>query len=159
MSESDIELNHLVAEQLFGWKWISWVSRPTRSHPNYPVECRCRRFFSPELLADGTQWKEYLANHDSQEADGEEPLDYSYCSANGPEMVPDYFGRDDILVLQHVRADWPRKRVEAFTGALAMMWGERGKPAHTSWMAWALYEPGDYSRAALIVLGNDTNED
>jgi hypothetical protein len=144
------EQNHQVAEALFGWKWMSWFGIPTHGTPGYPAKCRVREFMSPKVMAS-KRWLEHFAAFDGAEATGDEALAYSYCSSQGGECVPSYFGSEDYLVLDHVRSTWDRERLKAFTVALAGMWGERGGDER-AWLAWGLYELGDYSRAALAVV-------
>lgn len=145
------ELDRQVAEKVFGWKWLSWIGIPVHSAPNYPVQCRIRSFVSPETRAN-SDWIWFWEGRDVRAATGNEPLAYRYCSSQPGELPPCYHGCDDIKVLEEVRTKWTRKRVDLFLVELARIWGERGKPYSTAWMAWALYERGDYSRAALTVL-------
>jgi hypothetical protein len=145
------EQNHQVAEALFGWKWMSWFGIPIHGTPAYPAKCRVREFMSPKTMSS-KRWQSFFAQHDGVEATGDEALAYSYCSSQGGERVPSYFGSEDYLVLQHVRANWPREMLEQFTSILAETWGKRGKAAGQAWLAWGLYELGDYSRAALAVV-------
>lgn len=77
------------AVKFLGWKWMSFMTIPIASHPEYGTgkNIRCRRLFSPgELKSKG--WQEVFAAKDGREATGEEPLAYAYCSSNGPAMVP-----------------------------------------------------------------------
>ena len=86
------ELDHAIAEEFFGWKWMSSLGKPTKGHPDYYGDnIRVRRFHPPESLTS-KDWKAYWAKHDGREADGTEPLDYCYCSSAGQASVPHYSG-------------------------------------------------------------------
>lgn len=81
------DLTEAVLTQLLGWKWMSYVGTPVKGTPGYPAKQRVRQLFSPAMLkADG--WKEYLQQTEGREADMTEPLDYCYCSSNGPAIPP-----------------------------------------------------------------------
>ena len=90
------DLDHAVAEELFGWKWMAFKGIPIRDAPGYPEKCRVRRFISPESLKN-KRWKEYFAETNGAPATGEEPLSYCYCSSRGPEMVPHFSGHADAV--------------------------------------------------------------
>ena len=145
------DLSEEVARQLFGWKWMSWVDTPVKEAPGYPAKCRIRQFVSPRTIAD-RRWISFWAERELRDATGDEPLSYRYCSSMGPERCPHYGGADDILVLEEVRSKWSPERVALFLEALRVTWIDRGRADDTSWMEWGLYEPGDYSRAAIEVI-------
>jgi len=84
-------LDRAIAEELFGWKWWSWVGIPIRGTPGYPTKTRVRQFVSPEQLAD-KRWEKFLEASEGAPATGDEPLDYSYCSSQGGEWVPHFSG-------------------------------------------------------------------
>lgn len=95
------QLDHAIAERLFGWRWIAFRGMPTNDHPLYddPVcrggpGIRVRRFMSPEALKS-EQWQQYWAEHEGAPATGDEPLAYCYCSSCGPAMVPHFSGHED----------------------------------------------------------------
>lgn len=85
------ELDRMVAEEFFGWRWMAFIGTPTRSHPDYPKPVRVRQFMSPEGLAS-ERWLEYWRKHDGAPAYGNEPLSYRYCSSMGPAQVPHFSG-------------------------------------------------------------------
>lgn len=91
------DVDYAIAEEFFGWKWLSFLGTPMRDHPDYVTSrngnehIRVRQFFSPEALKS-KRWKEYFVAHDAKPATGEEPLSYAYCSSAGPAMVPHYSG-------------------------------------------------------------------
>ncbi len=148
MADADA-IHYQVASEIFGWKWMSWDGTPVRGTPNYPMQCRVRAFTSPETMKDA-HWLARMSGKALQEANGSEPLSYAHCSSMGPEWVPHFDGAEDYLVLQYVRKKWSRAKLELFSSALAGIWGGRGESQGKSWMAWVLYELGDYSRAAII---------
>lgn len=147
----DQNLDEQVAVNMFGWKWMSWMGTPTHSTPGYPKACRVRQLFSPKLFT-GDLWVEFWKSREGRDATGDEALSYRYSSSRGPERVPRFGGSEDILVLEEVRTNWPTKRVDLFREVLEQIWLSRWENNHTPWTKWVLYEPGDYSRAALNVL-------
>ncbi len=86
---ANTDLDHAVAEQFFGWKWMAYYGRPTHDNAGYPRECMVREFLSP-AATNSEGWVRYLAENQGREADGSEPLAYCYSSANGPARVPAY---------------------------------------------------------------------
>lgn len=60
--------------------------------------------------------------------------------------------RDDYEVLKHVREKWDENQQRAFQRCLLETMSKRGWCSITTGYAW-LYEPGDYSRAALLAIG------
>ena len=93
--------NEIIAEKLFGWKWIAFIDIPTRDTDGYPKECYVRQFFSKKTLSDET-WQGLFLENKARDAKGTEPLSYRYCSSVGPECVPDFLGdvNADRLVLE-----------------------------------------------------------
>jgi hypothetical protein len=87
MDAENLELR--IAESLFGWRWLSYVGRPIRSTPDYPREQRVRRFFPPEAVLHKS-WLKWFVENPTEPATGNEPLDYCYCSSNGPHMPTDF---------------------------------------------------------------------
>lgn len=104
------KLNQLIAVEVFGWRWISFVGVPVRGSPGYPKKCRIRRFVSPELLVSERWMKHFERVGGYSDAVGDEPLDYSYCSSQGPELCPDFVGHFFACneVMQH--PNWPKVR-------------------------------------------------
>ncbi len=151
MSQTDSDLDEQVARLVFRWKWMSWLGMPAKGTPGYPTECRIQAFVSPETLA-APRWLAFLADRELQVASGDEPLHYWYCSSRGPEYPPPYSQSADILVLEEVRNNWPHERGRLFGEALERMWLDRWENTCTPLRGWALYELGDYSRAAIEVL-------
>lgn len=144
-----IEFNHIVASRLFGWRWISYIGIPMRGSPGYPSKQRVRQFLSPESLAR-PEWQSLLRDHEqgdpngARDADGTEPLSYSYCSSQGPTRVPDFGGREDDMSLKWARKRWRKQSDE---------W----ELFHALCPHACDYQPGDYSRAVLAVLdGKDS---
>jgi hypothetical protein len=132
-----------LAEQLFGWKWISWHGIPVRGTPRYPTKCRVRQLLSPEKAADPA-WRDCLGHRadEKREAVGTEALAYAYGSNTGiaADNVPHYTttASDDYYVLEQARAIWKASGQWAdFVGHLPLI-------EH--------YLPGDYSRAAILVI-------
>ena len=125
---------------LFGWKWMSWIGRPTRDHPDYPIDnIRVRQFMSAEQLKMPS-WKKWLADPkiEAREAIGDEPLTYTYCSSGCSAVpIPNFLGSADYAVLQQVKKRWKGKRWKRFESLLPSA---------------ANYKLGDYSKAAIIVL-------
>lgn len=110
-------MDEAVAEELFGWKWLAFTCRPTRSHPEYPKEMRVRRFYPP-VESLGKQWAAYFKEHPHEPATGDEPLSYCYCSSNGPHMVPHFSGHEDAI-LQMEKELHRRKLWDDYQGFLA----------------------------------------
>jgi hypothetical protein len=106
-------LDYAVAEELFGWRWMTCKGIPVRGTPDYPKECRVRRFYPPETLAN-KQWQEYFAEQGGIEpSTGKEPLDYSYCSSQGPACVPHFSGDHNAIAqmereLRKQKVQWGR---------------------------------------------------
>jgi hypothetical protein len=71
------ELDERVAIELFGWKWLAYLSVPARGTPGYPKKCRVRSLSSPEKVAD-ERWQRYWAREgvDVADATGDEPHEY-----------------------------------------------------------------------------------
>lgn len=84
-------LDHAIAEEFFGWRWMAHRGIPIRGTEGYPRKRMVRRFHSPDTITSG-RWKEYWKRTEGRLADGTEPLDYSYCSSAGPEIVPHFSG-------------------------------------------------------------------
>lgn len=82
-------LDEELAIRLLGWKWISFVGIPVRETPSYPKKTRVRQLFSKSQL-EGKDWEEFARKYEAKEATGEEPLAYSYCSSQGPAMLPKF---------------------------------------------------------------------
>jgi hypothetical protein len=78
--------NHGMTEEicakLLGWKWLSYIGAPTRNIACYPRKCRVRQFFSPKQLKS-KRWNDYLKQNEVQDATGDEPLAFCYCSEGG----------------------------------------------------------------------------
>ena len=91
-------LDEAIAEEFFGWVWMSYIGRPVRGHPDYHKEIRVRQFLPPVSLVDA-RWIEFLAEHSGRNAlaDGSEPLAYCYCSSAGPAFVPHFSGHDSAI--------------------------------------------------------------
>jgi hypothetical protein len=85
------ELDHAIAEEFFGWKWMASMCIPVRSASGYPKERMVQQFMSPQSLSS-PQWQGHWEKNQGREADGTEDLAYCYCSSCGPEMVPHYSG-------------------------------------------------------------------
>lgn len=97
------DLDYYVAEVFFGWRWMSFHSRPVRSHPDYPKEMRVRRFYPPDdQLAESEsgkkRWAAYFKEEPHETATGDEPLCYCYESSSGPHCVPHFSGHADACV-------------------------------------------------------------
>lgn len=80
-------IDEVILTQVLGWKWVSYIDIPVRGTEGYPSACRVRRLLSPKELKDPT-WIQHLIKKDGRDADGTEPLDYSYCSSAGPARPP-----------------------------------------------------------------------
>ena len=89
-------LDEAIAEEFFGWVWVSFLGRPVRSHSDYPKEMRVRQFVKPESRVDD-RWKKFLSEMEGDLADGSEPLAYCYCSSAGPAWVPHFSGHDSAI--------------------------------------------------------------
>lgn len=87
-------LAEVVAEELLGYRWMSYIDTPVKETEGYPSECRVRSFFSPRQLKD-KRWLEYWSGRQLKEATGDEPLQYGYCSMRGPTCIPPDVSGDD----------------------------------------------------------------
>ena len=86
--------NQVWAIETLGYKWMSFDGIPTRGTEGYPQRQRVRQLMSPEQLAS-PRWQEFLQQNNGREADGDEPLSYSYCSSGcDVAIVPDLCGDD-----------------------------------------------------------------
>lgn len=116
---TNTKLDYAVAEDLFGWEWLAYRSRPTRNHPDYYTEnatnVLVRRFFPPLRSLDSI-WAVWRENKQPVPAKGDEPLAYCYESSAGPHPVPQYssdFGSG--LVLKEIKR---RRIVRRFAAEL-----------------------------------------
>lgn len=52
LREIEHDINEELAVRFLGWKWVAFMSRPTKSHPEYHSgkEIMCRQLFSPKQL-------------------------------------------------------------------------------------------------------------
>lgn len=82
---------HGMTEQILiqelGWKWMSYIGIPTRDTEGYPNECRVRELFSAKAMKS-KGWPDFVEKCKVQEATGDEPLSYGYCSSSGPSAWP-----------------------------------------------------------------------
>lgn len=83
-------LTNTVLTEVLGWKWMSYVGVPVKGTAGYPAKCRVRKLMSPKTLKSH-DWVAFLLTHEGREADMTEPLDYSYCSSQGPERPPQIY--------------------------------------------------------------------
>jgi hypothetical protein len=79
MKQLTHDLHEELAIRLLGWRWMAFTGIPVKGTASYPKKCRVRQLFSKEQLATLT---------DAEEATGDEPLSYAYCSSVGPAIVP-----------------------------------------------------------------------
>lgn len=109
------QLDAAIAEKFFGWKWMAFVDTPTKAHPEYPRDVRVRRFFSSESLS-GTSWIKFFGDRGGEQATGDEPLAYCYCSSGGPQRVPHFSGDESAAVQMEwqicTRGLWERYAAE-----------------------------------------------
>ena len=104
------KLDEAIAEEFFGWRWLAANGIPVRGTEGYPNKVMCRRFFPPDdKLASSAsgkrQWAEYFEETPHVPATGDEPLDYCYCSSNGPHRVPHFSGHWDAIRELEVEID------------------------------------------------------
>ncbi len=85
-----------IAETFLGWKWISYIGRPTKRTKGYPANMRVRVFLSRELREDA-HWKAFLEVRYPGECDGTEPLAYCYCSSGGCPQPPECDNDPDVM--------------------------------------------------------------
>lgn len=100
------------------------------------------------------KWSVWWDNYDDEISDeGESPVRQGYAVY---DSVPHYTtdAAADYLVLVHVRESWDQEKRHLFEVNLEGIWLKRNRWYTTP--VW--YEPGDYSRAALAVLGIETTE-
>lgn len=134
-------LDYAVAEEFFGWRWLTFFGRPERGTPGYPAECQVRRFFPPEKELHKS-WLNWFKENPTAPATGDEPLDYSYCSSNGPHPVP--FVTGDFNAVHEMEKEIDRrKRWKRYQEILA---GQCRKPH--------LAKPEDRCIAALAAVGS-----
>jgi hypothetical protein len=101
---TDRQLDYTVAEQIFGWRWLTYHGVPVRGTPGYPEQCAVREFFPPH--AKGFD--------EMQLATMSEPLSYAYGSSVPPHYVPNYSGSYDsahcVEVVMHKAGLWNQYR-------------------------------------------------
>jgi len=91
----------LAAIEFLGWKWMTWLGMPTKSHPLYrdehtrTVGIPVRTFMSPGMLKH-PQWIQFFAKNESHESDMTEPLAYCYCSSGG-HAWPGWSPQSDVV--------------------------------------------------------------
>jgi hypothetical protein len=90
-------LDCLVAQELFGWKWLAYQGTPVKGTPGYPKHQTIRRFFPPDIMQQEAWHKHFQKLGGVSDASGNEPLDYSYCSSNGPHDVPHFSGHESAV--------------------------------------------------------------
>lgn len=90
-------LDYAVAESLFGWRWLAHEGIPVRGTPGYPQKTTVRRFYPPDKEL-GQRWMDYFEeNGGARPANGDEPLDYAYCSSSPPHYVPHFSGHESDI--------------------------------------------------------------
>lgn len=100
---ANASLDELIAQHLYGWKWISYVGIPIKGTPDYPKQCRVRYFAPPRMLAS-KEWREYLSVHEVSDATGDEPLAYDYCSSAGYDLPPSFSNSESKCLRVLVKA-------------------------------------------------------
>lgn len=114
-------LDFAIAEEFFGWRWLTHVGIPTRSAPNYPEKRPVRRFFPPDSELN-KQWFAHFERVPHEPSKGDEPLCYCYCSSNGPHLVPHFSGHANAI--QKLEAEIERRGImDDYLGQLAAQAG------------------------------------
>lgn len=92
--------NEIYAIHSLGFVWMAFDGLPTSDHPKYCDEAvrrdgmRVRQLMSPDQLAD-KRWQQFFADNNGSEANGTEPLAYTYCSSGcSAAMTPDLLGKE-----------------------------------------------------------------
>ena len=97
--------NEVYAVHKLGWRWMAFDGIPIKGTPGYPQRQRVKQLFSPEQLAD-REWQDFLNRSSASEADGDEPLSYTYCSSHcSVASVPDLLGSELALKLNRLVHD------------------------------------------------------
>lgn len=96
--------NQVYATELCGFRWMAWDDDiPIKGTPDYPRKQRVRQLLSPAQL-ENPQWQEFLQKKNATEADGTEPLSYSYCSSGcNVALTPDVLEGLGALLAHCVR--------------------------------------------------------
>lgn len=132
------ELDALVAEKVMGWQWYVDLDDVASKIHGY------------RYLHKGVP-------HWSRKASGNEPIWHDHIYGL-PEFTTDPAA--DYEVLKHVRERWSLQDKTVFEDALSTLFADKFRRDRTgsivSWNTSCLYEPGDYSMAALKALGLDT---
>lgn len=120
-----------IAEKLFGWKWYHGYDGGHYS-----------------LLLSPDEYNKWVNDFgkSGERHDGANDL---------TQLLPEYTRKpaDDYLVLVIMRETYDiRKEGGIFNAALYDIWLQRGRKNKRTMWTWCLYEPGDYSLAALEAL-------
>lgn len=122
------EFNKTVAEQIFGrkTKLVSMVGHDLTNHLN------------------SKRWYEY---HYSDLESGE----------NNNSRLPNYLTNvnDDLLTLKYISQTWQNSQIRNFNDRIEKLWYERQIRAdRIDFPLYFYYEPGDYSKIALMIVQN-----
>lgn len=131
-------MNHddaLIAEKLFGWKWWHGLEYDdgTTVMGNYSLLCSSESFEA---------WAEEFGMSRPEYAGG------NRLAQNLPAYTSD--AAADYSVLVKVRETWDRQHQQEFFDVLDNEWMARGYDEFSA----AGYQPGDYSKSALVVLAH-----
>ncbi len=149
------ELDARVLVALFGWRWMRskrdglCVLWPPEQHgPDEPFCGWVRTNFGPTSHEPFDGWPVAAERYDDwwgclRHRDGWRQLPT-------PMPSPTTRAADDHEVLKVARA-WDAHRLRRFKAACYAAWTARGADRP----GWTAYEPGDYARAALDMLGVD----
>ena len=90
--------NDVYATNKLGFVWMAFDGLPMRGHPEYDAgKIRVRQLMSPEQMKNQS-WIDHFEANNGSEADGSEPLAYTYCSSGcSAAMVPDLVN-DELTV-------------------------------------------------------------
>jgi hypothetical protein len=104
-----VNVDELIAQKLFGWKWVAFAGVPIRGTEGYPNKTMVRQFCSPlyvEKLQDMLEVRD---------ADMNEPLSYRYCSSLGPECVPQFHQALEMVVELELTPGWSEIKDEVMS--------------------------------------------
>lgn len=106
---SNINIDELIAQKLFGWKWVAFSGIPIRGTEGYPNKTMVRQFCSPMHIEQLQKMVEV------RDADMSEPLSYRYCSSMGPECVPQFHQALEIVVELERTPGWSEIKGEVMS--------------------------------------------
>lgn len=151
--EAGPAMDALVEERVFGRTGLGYYGPPDSGKWSHKES---KRFDTPEEAKEAYRrhYERQGCPCGHQHPDDFAPMLCYWTDDWGPLAAGEYFTdpADDYLVLQAAR-EWERAQRQGFARALRMIWEKRWHSVPLGSEPYILmYEPGDYSRAALKAL-------